>query len=90
MLESDPEIKVVGTAMNGIFALRRIYRDKRTQAQKDFIAGLKGKAKIKIFDSNLKKVRVDTSTADSGGHGRGGGNLPAFPGKPAGKKPGKH
>ncbi len=28
MLESDPGIKVVGTAMNGIFALRRIYRDK--------------------------------------------------------------
>ena len=67
----------------------RIYRDKRTQAQKDFIAGLKSKAKIKILEDNLKKVRVDTSTADNRGHGHGGDNLPAFPGKPAAAKPGK-
>ena len=36
MLESDPEIKVVGTAMNGIFALRRIYRDKPDVVTMDF------------------------------------------------------
>jgi two-component system chemotaxis response regulator CheB len=36
MLESDPEIKVVGTAMNGMFALRRIYRDKPDVVTMDF------------------------------------------------------
>ncbi len=36
MLESDPKIKVVGTAMNGIFALRRIYRDKPDVVTMDF------------------------------------------------------
>jgi two-component system chemotaxis response regulator CheB len=36
MLESDPEIKVVGTAMNGVFGLRRIYRDKPDVVTMDF------------------------------------------------------
>lgn len=36
MLESDPEIEVVGTAMNGVFALRRIYRDKPDVVTMDF------------------------------------------------------
>ncbi len=36
MLESDPEIDVVGTAMNGMFALRRIYRDKPDVVTMDF------------------------------------------------------
>ncbi len=36
MLESDSEIEVVGTAMNGIFALRRIYRDKPDVVTMDF------------------------------------------------------
>ncbi len=36
MLESDREIKVVGTAMNGVFALRRVYRDKPDVVTMDF------------------------------------------------------
>ena len=36
MLESDPAIKVVGTAMNGVFALRRVYRDKPDVVTMDF------------------------------------------------------
>lgn len=44
----------------------RIYRDKRTQSQKDFIGGLREKAKVEIFDDQLAKVRVDTSKKPSG------------------------
>ncbi len=54
----------------------RIYRDKRTQAQKDFIAGLREKAKIKVFEDKLSKVRVDTSTAEASGYHHQ--NLPGF------------
>jgi two-component system chemotaxis response regulator CheB len=36
MLESDPEIEVVGTAMNGIFGLRRVYRDRPDVVTMDF------------------------------------------------------
>jgi two-component system chemotaxis response regulator CheB len=36
MLESDPDIEVVGTAMNGIFGLRRVYRDKPDVVTMDF------------------------------------------------------
>ena len=36
MLESDPKIKVIGTAANGIFALRRVYRDKPDVVTMDF------------------------------------------------------
>jgi two-component system chemotaxis response regulator CheB len=36
MLESDPEIEVVGTAMNGVFGLRRVYRDKPDVVTMDF------------------------------------------------------
>jgi peptidyl-prolyl cis-trans isomerase C len=39
----------------------RLYRDQRTQAQKDFIDGLKAKAKITIDDKALGQVRVDTT-----------------------------
>ncbi len=60
----------------------RIYRDKRTTAQKDFIDGLRNKATVKVFDANLDKVRVDTTSGaitDPHGHG---GTAPAFPGEP--------
>lgn len=59
----------------------RLYRDKRTQAQKDYVADLKKKAKIQTFDDQLGKVQIDTSgaTADDG-HGHGG--LPANPQQP--------
>ena len=36
MIESDPEIHVVGTAMNGVFGLRRIYRDRPDVVTMDF------------------------------------------------------
>ncbi len=57
----------------------RIYRDKRTQAQKDFIAGLKSESKIKVYEDNLSKVRVDTSTANMGAGGNPHGGAHAFP-----------
>jgi peptidyl-prolyl cis-trans isomerase C len=41
----------------------RIFRDKRTKAMEDFVAGLKAKAKIKINEDKLAKVRVDTTGA---------------------------
>ncbi len=40
----------------------RLYRQKRTKAQKDFVVGLRAKASIKVFKKNLTRVRVDTST----------------------------
>jgi len=39
----------------------RLYRDKRNAAQRDFIEGLRAKAKIEIDEDNLAKVRIDTS-----------------------------
>ncbi len=50
----------------------RLYREKRTQAQKDFVAELKKKAKIKTFDDALSKVKIDTSGAQNDEHGHGG------------------
>ncbi len=56
----------------------RIYRDKRTQAQADFVTGLRKKAKIETFDDALSKVQIDMSGAGgapgSHGHGPGGGS----------------
>ncbi len=49
----------------------KLFREKRLQAQKDFVDNLKGKAKIEIEEANLAKVRIDTSSAvgdDSHGH----------------------
>jgi peptidyl-prolyl cis-trans isomerase C len=57
----------------------RIYRDKRTQSQQDFIDNLKKNAQVTVYDDNLKKVRIDTSArAADDGHGHGG-MAPAFP-----------
>lgn len=47
----------------------RLYRDKRTQAQKDFVTELKAKAKIETFDDALSKVQIDMSAGPSDGHG---------------------
>jgi peptidyl-prolyl cis-trans isomerase C len=58
----------------------RLYRDKRTEGQKKFVEGLRSKAKIELFESNLSKVRIDTSAAASAPHGHG--NLPAMPSDP--------
>jgi len=49
----------------------RIYRDKRTQTQRDFITGLRNKATIDIFDDVLNNVRSDTSATGTAGGGHG-------------------
>ncbi|HUH01482.1 MAG TPA: peptidyl-prolyl cis-trans isomerase [Kofleriaceae bacterium] len=54
----------------------RLYRDKRTDSQKAFITGLRQSAKIEVFEGNLAKIRIDTSTSSVGGHG--GHDLPAM------------
>jgi len=58
----------------------KLFRDKRQSAQKDFVDGLKATAKIEINETNLAKVRIDTSQAVDDGHGR---DLPALPMSPA-------
>jgi hypothetical protein len=47
----------------------KLFRESRVKAQKDFVDGLKGKAKIEINEANLAKVRIDTSAATDDGHG---------------------
>ena len=42
-----------------------LYKEKREGAQKQFVDGLKVGAKIQVFEDNLKKVRVDTSSRAS-------------------------
>ena len=72
----------------------KLFRDKRLQAQKDFVDGLRAKSKIEINEANLAKVRIDTSQAVDDGHGQTvappGGALnpppPAMPVVPGGKK----
>lgn len=55
----------------------KLYREKRVEAQKQFVDGLKGKAKIEVVEANLAKVRVDTSQAGyDDGHGHGPATLP--------------
>ncbi|MBA3818127.1 MAG: peptidyl-prolyl cis-trans isomerase [Deltaproteobacteria bacterium] len=47
----------------------KLFRDSRLKAQKDFVDGLRAKAKIEINEPNLAKVRIDTSSATDDGHG---------------------
>ncbi len=47
----------------------KLFRDKRLQAQKDFVDGLRTTSKIEINEANLAKVRIDTSQAVDDGHG---------------------
>ena len=61
----------------------KLFRDKRLAAQKDFVEGLKAKAKIEVDEANLAKVRIDTSAATDDGHGR---DLPPLP-MPGGPPP---
>jgi peptidyl-prolyl cis-trans isomerase C len=49
----------------------KLFRDKRLAAQKDFIDGLRAKAKIEVDEANLAKVRVDTSANPAGDDGHG-------------------
>jgi len=65
----------------------RLYREMRTQAQKDFVETLKSKAKIKIFDDKLSTVKIDTSASSDpsphGGQAPGPiGEAPEIPGHP--------
>lgn len=64
----------------------RLYREKRTKSQKDFIADLRKKAKIKVYQRNIRKVRVETQRGGKRGHGHGS-HAPRFPGTPM-KSPG--
>jgi parvulin-like peptidyl-prolyl isomerase len=54
----------------------KLFRDKRTAAQKGFVDGLRAGAKIEINDANLAKVRIDISQAIDDGHGH---DLPPLP-----------
>jgi peptidyl-prolyl cis-trans isomerase C len=47
----------------------KLFREKRLQAQKDYIDALRAKTKIEIDEANLAKVRIDTSNAVDDGHG---------------------
>ncbi len=47
----------------------KLFRESRVKAQKDYVDGLKAKAKIDINEANLAKVRIDTSQATDDGHG---------------------
>jgi len=58
----------------------KLFRDKRLQAQKDFVDKLRGNAKIDINESNLAKVRIDTSAAVDDGHGATPPPPPPVPG----------
>ncbi|RMH37866.1 MAG: peptidylprolyl isomerase [Deltaproteobacteria bacterium] len=57
----------------------RLYREKRTEAQKKFIEELRAKAKITIDEAALSKVRVDTSAPAGGPHGHGAPRSPRAP-----------
>jgi peptidyl-prolyl cis-trans isomerase C len=50
----------------------RLYRDKRTKAQAEFVANLKKKAKIETFDDALSKVQIDMSGTQGDDHSAGG------------------
>jgi peptidyl-prolyl cis-trans isomerase C len=47
----------------------KLYREKRVDAQKQFIDGLRNKAKISIDEASLSKVKIDTSTQGGDPHG---------------------
>jgi hypothetical protein len=39
-----------------------LYKDRREVSQKEFVDQLRARAKVEVFEDNLKKVRVDTSS----------------------------
>lgn len=47
----------------------RLYRDKRTAAQRAFIEGLKAEAKIEINEENLAKIHVEAPKPSKPSHG---------------------
>lgn len=60
----------------------RLYREKRSQSQQDFIDNLKKNAKIEIDEASLGKVRIDTSAQGAAVDPHGHGTMPAFPQEP--------
>jgi len=58
----------------------KLFREKRLQAQKDFIDNMRAKAKIEINEANLAKVRVDTSQNPGGDDAHGQDLVPPAPG----------
>ncbi|MDQ3338028.1 MAG: peptidyl-prolyl cis-trans isomerase [Myxococcota bacterium] len=66
----------------------KLFRESRVKAQKDFVDGLKGKAKIEINEVNLAKVRIDTSTTGITDDGHGHDLVaPPLPGAAGGSAP---
>jgi len=49
----------------------KLFREKRLQAQKDFIEAQRAKSKVTIDEANLAKVRIDTSMTATGGDAHG-------------------
>ncbi len=47
----------------------KLFRDSRMKAQKDFVDKLRATAKVEINETNLGRVRIDTSNAVDDGHG---------------------
>jgi hypothetical protein len=64
----------------------KLYREKRVDAQKQFIDGLRNKARISIDEASLSKVKIDTSTQGGDPHGDSA-PLPDFT-KPPAESPG--
>ena len=60
----------------------KLFREKRLQAQKDFIDNMRAKAKIEINEPNLAKVRIDTSQNPGGDDGHGHDLVPPAPDLP--------
>ncbi|HEY0190362.1 MAG TPA: peptidyl-prolyl cis-trans isomerase [Kofleriaceae bacterium] len=65
----------------------KLFRDKRVNAQKDFVDNLKTSAKIEVNEANLAKVRIDTSQAVDDGRGHDLPPLPMAPPMPASGAP---
>jgi peptidyl-prolyl cis-trans isomerase C len=56
----------------------KLYRERRVEAQKQFIDGLRGKSAIEIDEANLAKVRIDTSAQGGVDPHADSGPLPSF------------
>lgn len=77
-------IKVTGTrkAMEKTFEevksqlVNRVYRDKRVESQKEFVEGLKQKAKITVNEDNLNKVQIEPAKDAELKPGEAHGDLP--------------
>jgi peptidyl-prolyl cis-trans isomerase C len=65
----------------------KLFRDKRMAAQKTLIDDLRTKATIEINETNLARVRIDTSQAVDEGQPRDLPPLPMAPVPPAGTSP---